>query len=60
MITKTIKSNLLFVMSVCVYICTCGHALALLFCREDLSVSQSAVSDIPDTKAEHGVGQQEL
>lgn len=46
------------VLRVCVH--TCCHALTLLLCREDLGVAQSAVGDIPDPEAEHGVGQQEL
>lgn len=40
--------------------CTCGHALALLLCREDLSVLQSAENDVPDPKAEDRVGEKEL
>lgn len=39
---------------------TCCETLALLLSREDLSVSQSAVCDVPDPEAEHRVGQEEL
>lgn len=46
--------------NVFVHKCTCGHALTLLLCRKDLSVPKSAVGDIPDPKAEHRVGEQEL
>lgn len=43
-----------------VHMHTCCHALALLFCREHLSVPQPGVGDIPDPKAKHRVGQQKL
>lgn len=39
---------------------TCCQVLAVLLCRENLSVSQAAVSDVSDAKAEHGMREQEL
>lgn len=42
------------------HIRTCCQALTFLLCWEDLGVSQTAVGDIPDPKAEHRMRQQEL
>lgn len=39
---------------------TCCQALTLLLCGENLCVSQTAVSNIPDAEAEHGMREEEL
>lgn len=39
---------------------TCRQVLAFLLCGENLRVSQTAVSNVSDAKAEHGMREEEL